>query len=185
MLTDKECEKAKGIDKVYALTDEKGMCLEVYPNGSKYWRLYYRYGGKRIALGVYPETSLKVAREKRGELRNIIHKGEDPSLLRKKQKIETKENITNSFENVAREWFEKNEDAMAKRHAFYVIRRLESNIFPFLGSVPIKKIYSKDLLMVIRKIEDRGALEVARRTLQVIGQVFRYAIATGRADHDI
>jgi integrase len=105
--------------------------------------------------------------------------------LRKKEKIETKENVINTFENIAREWFKKNVEAMAERHAFYVIRRLEANIFPFLGGVPIKKIATKELLSVVRIMEDRGAPEVARRTLQVVGQVFRYAIATGRAEHDI
>jgi integrase len=136
-------------------------------------------------LGIYPEVSLKEAREKREELRKIIKNGNDPAQIRKKQKIEIKENVTNTFENIAREWFEKKRSAMAKRHGFYVIRRLETNIFPFLGSVPIKKIVPRDLLAVIRKVEGRGALEVARRTLQVVGQVFRYAIATGRAEHDI
>ncbi|MDR2067399.1 MAG: hypothetical protein LBP41_00195, partial [Holosporaceae bacterium] len=105
--------------------------------------------------------------------------------MRKKQKIETRENVVNSFKNVAVEWFEKNKSAMAERHAFYIISRLKANIFPFLGSIPIKSITSKELLAVIRKIEERGAPEVARRTLQVVGQVFRYAIATGRAEHDI
>jgi integrase len=105
-------------------------------------------------------------------------------LLKKKAKIEIKENIVNSFENIAREWFNKKQPVMAKRYAFYVMRRLEA-IFPFLGGTPIKKIVPKELLAVIRKIESRGALEVAHRTLQMVGQIFRYAIATGRAEHDI
>ena len=118
-------------------------------------------------------------------MRKVIKSGEDPSLLRKKQKIETRENVVNTFENIAHEWFKKNADAMAERHAFYVIRRLEANIFPFLGGIPIKEITTKELLAVIRKIEERGSLEVAHRTLQVVGLIFRYAIAPGRAEHDI
>jgi integrase len=187
MLSDTNCKNAKPKDKIYSLSDCDGMYLEISPNGSKYWRLKYRYAGKqkRIALGVYPEVSLKEAREKRDDIRKIIRNGDDPLIERKKIKIETKENVINSFKNIACEWFEKNKSAMAERHAFYVIRRLEANIFPFLGSIPIKKITPKDLLAVIRKIEERGAYEVSRRTLQVVGQVFRYAIATGRAEHDI
>jgi integrase len=95
--------------------------------------------------------------------------------VRKRRKIEIIENVNNTFENIAREWFEKNVAAMAERHAFYVIRRLEANVFPFLIGVPIKKITPKDLLAIIRKIEERGSLEVARRTLQVVGRIFRYA----------
>jgi hypothetical protein len=187
MLTDITCKTAPSRDKIYVITDEKGLCLEIYPNGSRYWRLYYRYGGKkkRIALGIYPEISLKEAREKREESRKVIRDGNDPAQIRKKQKIETKENVVNTFENIAREWFKKNKDAMAERHAFYVTRRLETNVFPFLGSIPIKKITPKDLLAVVRKIEERGAEEVARRTLQVVGRVFRYAIATDKMEHDI
>jgi integrase len=169
------------------IADCGGMYLEIHPNGAKYWRLQYRHADKhkRISLGVYPNVSLKDAREKCAKLRKIIKSGEDPSLLRKKEKIEIRENIINTFENIAREWFKKNADAMAKRHAFYVIRRLEANIFPFLGDTLIKKITSEELLGVIRKIEERGSLEVAHRTLQVVGRIFRYAIATGKAEHDI
>jgi len=186
-LTDLRCKQAQHKDKTYAIYDNKGLYLEIMPVKGKYWRFSYSFTGKRkrIALGVYPEVSLKDARSKRDELRKVIKSGEDPSLIRKKAKIETKENIVNSYENIAREWYKKKQPTMAERHAFYVISRQEANIFPYLGSVPINKITPKELLAVIRKIEDRGSLEVSRRTLQVVGQVFRYAIATGRAEHDI
>jgi integrase len=186
-LTDIKCKAAKAKDKTYAMYDVDGLYLEITPSGGKHWRFSYRFAGKRkrMALGEYPEISLQEARIKRDELRKTVKKGADPCLLRKKAKIETKENVANSFENIAMEWFEKNKSAMAERHAFYVIRRLKANIFPFLGGVTIKDIAPKELLAVIRKIEGRGAQEVARRTLQVVGQVFRYAVATGRAEHDI
>jgi hypothetical protein len=154
---------AKSTDKIMTIADCGGMYLEVHPNGSKYWRLQYRHVGKhkRISLGVYPNVSLKEAREKREELKKILQSGEDPSLVRKRRKIEIIENVNNTFENIAREWFEKNVAAMAERHAFYVIRRLEANVFPFLIGVPIKKITPKDLLAIIRKwLEKRGSVGV-------------------------
>lgn len=124
-----------------------------YPNGSKYWRLRYRIAGKAklISLGVYPEVSLKEAREKALELKKLIKSGIDPSQKRKKDKLELKENIENTFENIAREWFKSREHALSKRHSFYIFRRLETNIFPFIGSCPIKKIARNDILDTIKK----------------------------------
>jgi integrase len=136
-----------------------------------------------IALGVYPEVSLKEAREKRDRLRELIRNGEDPALLRKRQKVDARENTVNTFENITREWFEKKKTVMAERHAFYVIRRLELNVFPALGKTPIKKITSKGLLAVIKTMEERGIVETSHRVMQVVDQVFRYEL--GRAEHDI
>ncbi|MDR1031697.1 MAG: tyrosine-type recombinase/integrase [Holosporales bacterium] len=187
MLTDTVCRNAKGRDKIYALTDEKGLCIEVYPNGGRFWRLYYRHAGKkkRMALGVYPEVSLKDARDKRDELRKIIKAGEDPAEIRKKDKLEAREALQNTFKNIALEWLEKKRSSVTEGQIFEITRRLEMNVLPFLGSIPIKRISPRDLLATIRKVEERGALEMAHRTLQYVGQIFRYAIANGRAEHDI
>jgi integrase len=187
MLSDAACKNAKPKDKIYAVTDGEGMYLEIHPNGSKYWRMKYRYAGKqkRIALGVYPEVSLKEAREKKNAARKIIKSGEDPSIVKKKEKIELRENVINTFECIAREWFEKKRTVITKDYGNSIIERLENNIFPFLGAIPIKKIYPKELLAVIRKIEEREAIILSRNVVQCVGQIFRYAIATDRAEHDI
>ncbi|GHT95293.1 hypothetical protein FACS1894122_12680 [Alphaproteobacteria bacterium] len=184
MLSDKECRNLKPKDKTYCVSDEKSLYMEVHPNGSKYWMWKYRYASKqkRIALVVYPEVSLKDAREKREEMRKILKAGEDPAELRKKKKIEVRENTVNTFENIAREWFEKKKHTLAERYGTQLLGRLEADIFPFLGSTPIKNITSKELLIVIRKIEERGATESAHRILQTVGQVFEYAIADDRAE---
>ncbi|MDR1475541.1 MAG: integrase arm-type DNA-binding domain-containing protein [Holosporales bacterium] len=187
MLNDAVCRNAKGRDKIYTITDEKGLCLEIYPNGNKFWRLYYRHAGvkKRIALGVYPEVSLREARDKREELRAIIKGGEDPAEIRRRDKLEAKEAVQNTFKNIALEWLEKKKGSVIARQMFSITRRLEMNVLPFLGSIPIKKISPKDLLATIRKVEERGALDMAHRTLQYVGQIFRYAIATDRCEHDV
>lgn len=187
MLTDSLCKSLKPMDTVYRKADGKGLCLEVLPNGNKYWRLRYRVSGKAklLSLGVYPEVSLKDARKKTDELREMIANGQDPSDVRKREKIERKESTANTLENIAREYLEKKKGVLSTRYHQYIIRRFETNIFPFLGSSSIKKITPKDLLNVITDIEARGAIETSHRVLQEIGQVYRYAIATGRAEHDI
>ncbi|MDR1236439.1 MAG: tyrosine-type recombinase/integrase [Holosporaceae bacterium] len=187
MLSDAACKNAKPKDKIYAVTDGGGMYLEIHPNGSKYWRMKYRYAGKqkRIAFGVYPEVSLKEARAKKDAARKTLKNGEDPSIIKKKAKIEFMENVVNTFENVAREWFDKKKAEVSEKYASKIISRLEYNIFPFLGSTPIKKISPRELLTVIRKIEEKGAIVTARIVTQYVGQIFRYAIAADCAEHDI
>lgn len=186
MLTNTTCKNAKLRDKAYKLSDEKGLYLEVMPNGSKYFRLKYRCGGKekRLALGVYPETTLKEARDKRDEARKLLTQGVDPGEQRKAMKAAAADSAANSFEVVAREWFAKHAPTWAENHGDRVIRRLERDIFPWIGSRPVGEIKAPELLAVLRRIESRGALETAHRALQNCGQVFRYALATGRADRD-
>ncbi len=187
MLQDRICKNALAKEKTYSLTDEKGLYLEISSNGSKYWRLSYRIGGKqkRIALGIYPEISLKQAREKREEFRGMIKNGIDPAIYKKQKKIEIKERESNQFKNIAMEWYYKHQDIWAKRTAFYNLSRLESNIFPYIGGISIKEITAKELLSVIRKIEERGSIVVAHKTLNLVGQIFRYAISIGKAEHNI
>lgn len=186
-LSDTTIKNAKPTpDKAYKLPDEKGMYLLVNPNGSKYFRLKYRFGGKEkvLALGVYPDTSLKQAREKRDEARKQLAEGIDPSENRKAVKSSKAESAANSFEVIAREWGGKKVDTWADKNNRSK-RMLERNIFPWLGSKPITDILPKDILDCLRRVEDRGTIETAHRTLQICGQVFRYAVATGRAERDI
>jgi integrase len=186
-LSDTTIKNAKpNPDKAYKLPDEKGMYLLVNPNGSKYFRLKYRFGGKEkvLALGVYPDTSLKQAREKRDEARKQLAEGIDPSENRKAVKSSKAESAANSFEIIAREWGGKKVDTWADKNNRSK-RMLERNIFPWLGSKPITDILPKDILDCLRRVEDRGTIETAHRTLQICGQVYRYAVATGRAERDI
>jgi len=186
-LTDIVCKTAKPEEKSRKLSDGAGLYLEVMPNGSKYWRLKYRYSGKekRLAFGVYPEVSLKEAREKRDEARKTLADGQDPSQLKKQKKLTQYISSNNSFEIIAREWHTDRKSAWTERHATYVLRRLEADIFPILGFKAVQDITAPELLAALKKIESRGAVDIAKRALQTTGQVFRYAIATGRAERDI
>ncbi|GDX55541.1 integrase [Methylophilaceae bacterium] len=173
-------------DKPYKLPDEKGMYVYIHTNGSKYFRLDYRFEGKRktLALGVYPETTLKDAREKREIARKQITDGIDPSENKKAIKESRAESAANSFEIVAREWGAKKVNDWDDKNNRSK-RMLERNIFPWLGNKPITDILPKDILACLRRVEDRGTIETAHRTLQICGQVFRYAVATSRVDRDI
>lgn len=170
----------------YKIADAGGMYLEVYPNGSKYWRMKYRYAGKekRLALGVYPEVTLKEARNRRDDARKLLAEGTDPSQAKQAEKRARKLSAANTFEGVAREWYSKQAHIWVKTHAADVLRRLEANAFPAIGHRPINEIEPPELLMMARKIETRGAHDLAHRVLQVCGQVFRYGVATGRCSRD-
>lgn len=186
-LNDKLIKNAKSKKKPYKLSDGGGMYLLVEAGGSKYWRLKYRVLGKEktLALGVYPETSLKEAREKRDEARKQLENGKDPSQEKKLQKLQRHINNSNNFEAVAREWHAKFIVGWTPRHAHYILRRLENDIFKEIGDRPISEITAPELLAVLQKIEKRGALDIAKRALQTCGQIFRYAIQTGRATRDL
>ena len=184
-LTDTAIRNAKPKDKQYKLSDEKGLYLLVKKAG-KYFRFDYRYAGKRktFAIGVYPDVTLAEARQQLDDARKLLQKGVDPSQHKKETKIMQRELVANNFQAVAREWFDKNTHVWTKKHATTVIRRLELNVFPIIGNRPIKLVTAPELLEVLRKIESRGAIETAHRVKQICGQVFRYAIATGRAERD-
>lgn len=186
-LTDVAIRNAKPAKKTKKMFDGQGLYLEVSPRGGKWWRLKYRFEGKekRLSLGVYPEVSLKEARRRKDEARDILGQGLDPSTQRKLNHAETRHSPSDDFETVAREWFKRYEPSWAESHAVRIIRRLERDIFPWLGKLPFNEITAPKLLEPIRRIEDRGALETARRALSNCGQVFRYAVATGRVDRDI
>ncbi|MEW6705027.1 MAG: integrase arm-type DNA-binding domain-containing protein [Pseudomonadota bacterium] len=182
-LTDTACRNAKcPADKARArFSDSQGLYLEVLPSGGKYWRLKYRYAGKekRLGLGVYPAVPLKDARSKRDEARAQLAAGQDPSLVRQEKKLARLIAQEHSFEAVARAWHKQWESARTDHHAQYVLRRLEADVFPALGAKPIADITAPQLVAVAKKIEARGALDIAKRALQTCGQVFRYAVAHG------
>ena len=181
-LTNTAIRNAKPRVKRYRLFDSQGLYIEVAPSGGKWWRLKYRILGreKRLSLGVYPEVSLKDAREKRDQARRSLSEGADPIEARKLQSIAD----GTSFEAVAREWFIKFAPGWSAGHANRILRRLENDVFPWLGSRSIEQIDPPELLKVVRRIESRGALETAHRAIRNCGQVFRYAVATGRAERD-
>ena len=185
-LTDTAIRNAKPRAKPYKMFDERGLFLLVSPKGGKWWRFKYRFDGKekQISLGVYPDVSLKNARERRDEARKLIANDIDPSENRKAKRAAKEERAGNSFEVVAREWFAKYYTTWVPIHADRIIRGLERNIFPWIGSKPISDITPSLLLEVVRRIEQRGAVETAHRTLGNCGRVFRYAIITRRAQHD-
>ena len=185
-LTDTEIRKAKPEQKTKRLFDERGLYLEVSPAGGKWWRLKYRYDGKekRLSLGVYPDVSLKAARERRDDARKLLTSNIDPSANRKAIKSGRDDRAANSFEVIAREWFANHSKGWAPSHSTRLLRRLERDVFPIIGGKPIAEVNAPALLTMARRIEARGVLETAHRALQSCGQVFRYAVATGRAERD-
>lgn len=188
LLTVRECANvACEGQSIRKLHDGGGLYLWVYADGRKYWRLRYWIDGKEksLSLGVYPEVTLKEARERRDMNRKLMRDYIDPSAERKKNKARNRIAAANSFEAVAREWYQKQLHTWVPHHAEDVKRRLESNTFPYIGSRPIAEIEAPELLEVVRKIEKRRAYDLAHRILQVCGQVFRYGIATGRCKRDI
>ena len=185
-LTDIAIRRAQPGKKPRKMFDRRGLYLEVAPRGGKWWRLKYRFGGKekRLSLGVYPEVSLKEARRRCEDARRLLAREIDPSEHRQALKAAKAQRTTNSFEAVAREWFTKHAPNWAESHSSRIINRLERDVFPWVGGKPVASITAPQLLAVVHRIEQRGALETAHRALRNCGQVFRYAVATGRAKHD-
>ena len=184
-LSDTKVRLAKAKDKPQKLFDGGGLFLLVTPTGGKLWNLKYRIDGKenRIALGAYPDVSLAEARQKRDQARALLANGIAPNDTKKAQKAAGTQE-TETFEVIAREWYAKFSPSWAASHAKTTIRRLEIFIFPWLGARQVKTVTAPELLAALRRIEAKGALETAHRVKQVCGQVFRYAIATGRAERD-
>jgi integrase len=181
-LNDTQVRNAKSKEKPYKLADEKGLILIVNPNGSKWWRFRYRVGGreKMLSLGVYPAVSLKKARQRRDDQRELVAESVDPSRVRQADK----ELLANTFEGLSREWFAKQSKYWAVSHSSKIIARLEKDVFPWIGADPISKVTAADLLKCLRRVEIRGKIETAHRIHQNCSAIFRYAVATGRADRD-
>jgi len=184
MLSNLLIQRAKAQSKTTRLSDGRGMYLEISPKGGKWWRFKYRLNGKekRMSLGVYPDVGLADARDKREAARKLVAAGVDPTEHRKAVKVALVESTEDTFEAIAREWFGSFSKHWVPGHADKVIRRLELNVFPCIGARPIKAITAPELLAVLRRVEARGANETAHRALQVCGRVFRFAVATGRAE---
>jgi len=185
-LTDTAIRNAKPGPKPIRLRDERGLYLEVAPSGGKWWRFRYLFAGKEklLSMGTYPDVGLAKARERRDEARKLLADGIDPSQHRKAARAAGTERAANSFEVVAREWYAKMSPRWAASHGDKVIRRLERDLFPWIGARPVAEVTAPELLTVLRRIEGRGTVETAHRALQNCGQVFRYAVATGRAERD-
>lgn len=167
-------------------SDGGGMFLWLKPNGSKIWHLAYRFAGKQkmLSLGVYPTVSLKDARTQREEAKRLLAQGIDPSTHRQQTKAINLAAAANSFEVVAREWLDKRKGEIAAGTVSRMESSFEADLFPYIGKRPITEITAAELLVVLRKIEKRGSVETAHRVKQRIGQVFRYAIATQRAERN-
>lgn len=185
-LTDPEIRNAKPADKTKRLYDSRGLYIEITPRGGKYWRHKYRFGGKekRLSYGVYPEVTLKEARERRDEARRLLRDGLDTSAERKREKARTVERHMNTFEAIAQEWFEKWSPTASPSYSERTWSRLQRFIIPYLGARPLAEIEPPDVLAALRRIEARGTGETAHRVRNVIGQVFRYGVATGRCSRD-
>lgn len=182
-LTDIKVRTAKPTDKQYKLTDGNGMHLLVHPNGSKYWRLQYRFGGKQkmLALGVYPDVSLADARARRDEARKLLANGIDPGDKKKNDKVEQEEART--FEQLAIEWHATNKK-WSEEHSRRVLKSLEDNLFPAIGKRNIAELKTRDLLAPIKAVEMSGRLEVASRLQQRTTAIMRYAVQSGLLDYN-
>lgn len=185
-LTDVACRKAQPKEKPYKLADSAGLFLLVTPAGGKYWRLKYRIAGKEklLALGVYPETTLTEARDKRNGARKLIANGTDPSHEKKVAKRVAELKGDNTFERIARAWIDLQRGKLSKSTAEKMLAALVTHAFPKIGHRPIADISPAEFLEMLRKIESQGALETARRVSQWCGRVFRYAIISGLASYN-
>ena len=185
-LNDMQIRRAKPEVKSYTLGDTLSLSLLIEPNGSKSWRFRYRFAGKpkMISLGVYPMVSLAEARAKRDEARKLVSEGKNPSEVRREQKLALKEGGENTFEALAREWHGVKSARWSKGYASDIMEAFKNDIFPYVGQRPIAEIKPLELLTVLRKMESRGALEKMRKVRQRCSEVFRYSVATGRAEYN-
>jgi integrase len=185
-LNEMKVRNAKPKDKPYKISDSDGLYLFVTEKGGRLWRFKYRFDAKEklLALGAYPEIGLYDARQRRDEARKQIANNIDPSAVRKAQKQSSIQE-TETFELIAREWHERFKATWSEGHATTIMDRMERDLFPWIGKRPIAEIKAPELLVAMRRVEARGALETAHRIKTIAGQVFRYAISTGRAERDI
>ena len=186
MLTIKELDNAKPKEKPYKLADGQGLYLEVMPSGAKYWRMKYRIAGKekRLAFGVYPEVRPAEARDRTQEAREKIRVGIDPGETKRSVKREAVLAGANTFEAVAREWLKERKSQVVPGQYEKVRARIEKDVLPWLGRRPISELEAPEILVVMRRVDGRGARYTAHRVRSEISRIFRYAIATGRAKND-
>ena len=186
-LTDTRIKNLSPRDKPYRLSDSRGLYIEVQPNGSKYWRLKYRFVGKekRLAIGVYPKVTLKSARKACELARAHLEQGVDSSQAKQARKVEQAQSQLNNLEVISRQWHAQQSKIWSAGYASKVLRSMERDLYPYAGTLPLDQISPPQLLAILRRVEERGAAETAHRLKQTVGQVFRYAVATGRAQRDI
>lgn len=185
-LTDLEIRRSKPREKPYTLSDGNGLSLLVEPNGSKGWRFRYRFDGKpkMLSLGTYPTISLADARQKRDDAKKLVAAAINPSEVRKREKQDRKAERGNTFEVIAREWYEKRFDRWSASYAEEMIKTFEVDVFPYIGSRPIAEIKPMELMGMLSLLDERGATEKLRKVRQRCGEVWRYAIVTGRAEYN-
>jgi len=185
-LTDPIIKAAKPKEKDYSLADGHGLALLVKSSGAKWWRYRYRFNDtpKMLSIGVYPDISLKEARNQHARLKELLAQGTDPSENRKEEKQQAAIAAANSFESVARLWWNHWKYDKTERHADQTIRRMEADIFPVIGHKPVNEITAAQFIAMVRKVESRGALDIAKRVLTMCGQVMRYAVAHGLAERN-
>jgi len=185
-LTDTKIRSLKGREKQYKVSDGRGLFLVITPTSSKYWRFRYRFVNreKSLAIGIYPDVSLAEARNKAHEARKMLANDIDPGADKQNKKRARKLAAANTFESIAREWYQKNATKWVESHGGRIWNRLEKDVFPYVGRRPITELSAPEILTVLQRIESRGAVETAHRTHQNFGQIFRYAIATGYAQND-
>lgn len=182
-LSEAKARNAKPRPKPYKIADGEGLFLLVTPSGGKYWRMRYFFGGKEklLALGVYPEVGLADAREKRAQARKVLAAGKDPGESKKDAKRQDQVKRTNVFASLFQEWFQQREGEWVPSYSVRLRRQIERHILPKLGDRPVAEITAPEVLEMLRVIEGRGTLDTAHRMMQITGQIFMYAIATGRA----
>jgi integrase len=186
-LSDTACRTAKPSEKSKKLFDGHGLYLEITPTGSKLWRMKYRFMGKekRLAFGVYPEVGLREARDKREAARKLLTEYKDPAFEKKQAKHRVLEDHQNTFEVLAREWFEFYKDSWKPDYAQEVIGRLERDVFRAIGDVPVKLLTSKMILDMAQEVKKRGANDLAKRLIQMCRHVLKYAMVTGRLNNNV
>ncbi|EAM6936925.1 tyrosine-type recombinase/integrase [Salmonella enterica] len=183
-LTARQISTAKPTEKPYKLSDGGGLYLLVNPNGSRYWRMKYRYAGKEklLSIGVYPDVTLAEARDKRTQAKRILAAGDDPSEVKQAEREAKNLAVNNSFELLALEWHEHKKPNWSSGYADDILEYLRKDILPYIGKKAITDIKPMTMLSVLKKMEDRGVLDKLKKTRQACRQIFTYAIITGRAE---
>ncbi|MBI0678652.1 tyrosine-type recombinase/integrase [Citrobacter koseri] len=183
-LTARQISTAKPTEKPYKLSDGGGLYLLVNPNGSRYWRMKYRYAGKEklLSIGVYPDVTLAEARDKRTEAKRMLAAGDDPSEVKQAAREAKSLAVNNCFELLALEWHEHKKPNWSSGYADDILEYLKKDIFPYIGKKAVTDIKPVTMLSVLKKMEDRGVLDKLKKTRQACRQIFTYAIITGRAE---
>jgi len=185
-LRDTNIRRAKPGPKPIKMYDGEGLYMLISPSGSRLWRMKYRYGGKEklLSLGKYPEISLKAARDLRYQARKLLDDGQDPSYVKQQRRFNAFQEAENSFKSVALEFLVKKAKVCTEKYVKNMRQRLERNVFPYIGNRPINDIKPSELFSILDRIDNQGKVDTAHRVKQNCGEIFRYAVATCRAEYD-